>query len=50
MDSDGAQRHVRPTKLEACTVGKVKPQLMLSANDRAAARGPFDACVAVGGF
>ena len=32
MDSDGAQRHVRPTKLGPCTVGKVKPQLRLSAN------------------
>jgi hypothetical protein len=32
MDSDGAQRHLRPTKLRPCTVGEVKPQLTLSAN------------------
>jgi len=32
MDSNGAQCHVRPTKLRPCTVGEVKPQLTLSAN------------------
>ncbi len=32
MDSDGTQCHLCPTKLGPCTVGKVKPQLTLSAN------------------
>jgi hypothetical protein len=32
MDSDGTECYVRSTKLGACTVGEVKPQLTLSAN------------------
>gem|GEM_PF-2899909 len=32
MDSDGAQCHLRPTKLRPCTDREVKPQLTLSAN------------------